>query len=180
MTLNIKGAGITISQPAPEIIKVDDSIGSARILGAIMFVGGALLAWSNAGRMLDITFIFGVLLALSGAALTTQRYVMTLSKLKGTWSYEGDIFFVLSFKKSGLIASLGPVQIRKRIMSRENRMGEPFITYPVFVKAHRLNGGEVELSFGQHWSLEEAHDLSDRLARFLGKSIVDKSNEESK
>lgn len=85
MKLEKEGPGIKITQSDSEIIKVVEGSGAARVIGAIILIGDALLAWSSGGKIMDLTFIFGVLLMLFGAAVATQRYVMTLNKLHGTW-----------------------------------------------------------------------------------------------
>jgi len=175
--LEKEGPGIRITQSDPEIIKVIEGGGAARVIGIIILLGGALLAWSSDGKFMDLTFIFGVLLVLFGAAVATQRYVMTLNRLHGTWSYGGDIFFMISFKNHGSLATLGPVHISKLATNpREHDMGEPIITYPVTIEAQDMNGVKEELRFGQHWSIEEAHNISAILAGFLGKPVLDDSN----
>ena len=124
MKLEKEGPGIRITQSDPEIIKVVEGGGAARVIGIIILLGGALLAWSSGGKFMDLTFIFGVLLVLFGAAVATQRYVMTLNRLLGTWSYGGDIFFMISFKNHGSLAALGPVHISKLATNpREHDMG---------------------------------------------------------
>ena len=176
MKLEKEGPGIKIIQSDSETIKVIEGSGTARLFGILILIGGALLAWSSRGKLMDIAFIFGVLLILFGAAVATQRYVMTLNRSRGTWSYGGDIFFMISFKNDGSLTTLGPVCISKLASNpREDNMGEPIITYPVTIEARNMNGVKEELRFGQHWSLEEAHNISAILAEFLDKPVLDKS-----
>ena len=179
MKLEKEGPGIRITQPDSKIIKVVEGSGAGRVIGVIILLGGAMLAWSSGGKIMDLTFIFGVLLMLFGATVATQRYVMTLNKLHGSWSYGGDVFFIISFKSSGSLSALGPVHISKLASSpRENDMGEPIITYPVTIEARKINGDKEELRFGKHWSLEEAYHISAILAEFLDKPVLDESNKE--
>jgi len=97
MTLQTDGPGIKIKQPHADLIKTVEGGGSARVIGIVICVGGILLTYSADFRLLDLTFIVGALLAVFGAALVTQRYTMILDRLKGTWSYGGDVFFVIPF-----------------------------------------------------------------------------------
>jgi len=176
MKLEKEGPGIKITQSDPEIIKVIEGSGAARVFGVIILIGGALLAWSSHGKLMDMSFIFGVLLVLFGAAVATQRYVMTLDRSRGTWSYGGDIFFMISFKNDGLLTTLGPVRISKLATTpRKHHIDKPIITYPVSIEARNINGVKADLRFGQHWSIEEAHNISAILAEFLDKPVLDKS-----
>ena len=90
--LEKEGPGIKITQSDSELIKVVEGGGAARVIGIVILLVGALLVWSSGGKIMDLAFIFGVLLVLFGAAVATQRYVMTLNRLHGTWSYGGDVF----------------------------------------------------------------------------------------
>ena len=54
-------------------------------------------------------------------------------------------------------------------------MGEPIITYPITIEAQNINGVREDLLFGQHWSLEEAYNISAILAEFLDKPVLDES-----
>ncbi|HHJ18045.1 MAG TPA: hypothetical protein ENJ80_15270 [Gammaproteobacteria bacterium] len=180
MTLEKEGGGTRITQPDSETIRVFEGEGSARAIGVIFLLGGVLLMWSNVNKAADITFIFGALLALFGAAIATQRYTMTLDRLKGVWSYGGDVLFVISFKRRGLLAEVGPVHIGRLLTNpREHNMGEPVVTHPVYVEARKLDGGKDELRFGQYWSINEAYEISSQLADFLDRSVQDDSNKES-
>lgn len=176
MILEKKGPGIKITQSDSETIKVVEGGGAARLFGVVILLGGALLAWSSRGKLMDMSFIFGVLLVLFGAAVATQRYVMTLDRSRGTWSYGGDIFFMISFKNNGSLTTLGPVRISKLATTpRKDHMDKPIITYPVSIEARNINGVKEDLRFGQHWSLEEAYNISAILAEFLDKPVLDKS-----
>lgn len=177
MKFEKEGPGIRVLQSDSEIIKVIEGGGVARVFGILVLSGGAFLALSSSGEIMDLTLIFGVLLMLFGAAIATQRYVMTLNRLNGTWSYGGDVFFVISFKSHGALSALGPVRISKLATNpREHDMGEPIISYPITIDALNISGVKEELRFGRHWSLEEAYNLSAFLAEFLGKPILDESN----
>ena len=78
MTLEKQAGGTKITQPHSEAIKVYEGGGAARPIGVIIFLGGALLIWSAYENIADLTFIVGVLLALFGAAIATQRQTLTL------------------------------------------------------------------------------------------------------
>jgi hypothetical protein len=175
--LEKKGPGIKISQPDSETIEVIEGGGAARVIGVIIFLGGVLLVWDSGGKIMGLSFIFGFLLVLFGAAVVTQRYVMILSKLHGTWSYGGDVFFIISFKSKGSLITLGSVRISKLATNpRESDMGNPIITYPVSIEARNTNGVTEELRFGQHWSIEEAKNIASILSKFLDKPVLDESN----
>ena len=172
----MKGPGIRITQPDPEEIRVVEGGGVARVIGAILLLGGALLAWSSSGRIMDLTFIIGVLSMVFGGAVATQRHILILDRLHGTWSCGGDVFFVIPFKSRGSLATSGPVRIgRLATNPREHDMGKPVITYPVTIEARNMDGTEEELRFGKHWSLEEARKISTVLAKFLNKRVLDES-----
>ncbi len=176
MKFEIKGPGIKITQPDAEVIKVVEGGGVARIIGTIILLGGTMLAWTSSGRVTDLTLISGVVLMVFGGAVATQRYVMILNRHRGAWSYGGDIFFVISFKSRGPLATSGPVRISKLATNpREHDMGEPVITYPVTIGVKNMEGSREELRFGKHWSLEEAHTISAFLARFLNRRVLDES-----
>ena len=141
-------------------------------------VGGTLLAYSADFRLLDLTFIVGALLAVFGAALVTQRYTMILDRLKGTWSYGGDVFFVIPFKGHGLLQDVGPARITRRASNPgEHDRGAPIITHPVIVEAKKMDGTKTELQFGKYWSIEKAREISSALAVFLNRPIQDESKE---
>lgn len=180
MTLEKAGGGTRITQPDSETIKVVEGGAAARIFGIVSFLGGAALMWENSGNILDLTFIFGALLALFGTAIATQRYSMTLDRLKGTWTYGGDVFFVIPFKSSGSLSEVGPVRIgRLSTNPSEHNRGEPIITHPVSVEAQKRGGGKDELRFGKSWSIDEAHEIATKLADFLDRSVQDDSNKGS-
>ena len=169
-----------ILQTSPTTIKVVEGEGSGRAAGIIFLLGGLALIWISLNKTSDMTFIFGVLLALFGAALATQRFTMILDRLRGTWSCGGDVFFVIRFHSHGLLQELGPVCIGRRESpaSRPNR-SMPVFTYPVSVEGRKTGGGRLELRFGQYWSLEDAHEVSAQLAEFLNQSVQDNSTQES-
>ena len=180
MTLEKQAGGTKITQPNSEAIKVSEGGGAARPIGVIIFLGGALLIWSAYENIADLTFIVGVLLALFGAAIATQRQTMTLDRQKGIWASGGDVFFVISFKSHGLLQDLGPVRIsRWESNPSENNRGAPIITHPVSIEARKTGGGQEDLRFGQYRSLEEAHEISTLLAEFVDRSVHDDSNKES-
>lgn len=86
---------------------------------------------------------------------------------------------MISFKSRGSLTTLGPVHISKLATNpREHDMGEPIIIYPITIEARNMNGVKEELRFGQHWSLEEAYNISAILAEFLDKPVLDESNKE--
>lgn len=179
MKLEKEGPDVKISQPDPETIEVVEGHGSGRAFGVIVLLGGGFLVWRSSGEITDMTFLFGVLLAVFGGAVATQRYVMTLNRLSGTWSCGGDVFFVISFQSRGALAALGPVHISRFASNpRTDNMGEAIITYPVTIAARSMKGAEEELRFGQHWSLEEARSISAGLAEFLHKPVLDESDKE--
>ena len=179
MVLEKEAPGIKITQSGPEIITVIEGSGAGRVVGVIILLGGAMLTWSSRGKLMDMSFIFGILLVLFGAAVATQRYVMTLDRSRGTWLYGGDIFFMIPFKNSGSLAALGPVHISKlAINPREDNIGKPIVTYPVTIEARKIDGGTEELRFGENWSLKEAQDISAFLAEFLDKPVLDESDQE--
>lgn len=180
MAMEKKDGGTKIKQINPNIIQVVEGEGSGRVVGIIIFLGGLFLMWKTFNNILDITFIFGVLLALFGAALATQRYTMTLDRLKGTWSCGGDIFFVIRLHSHGLLQELSPVCIgRRESPHTQPSMSKPVFTHPVSVEGRKAGGGRMELRFGQYWSLEDAHQVSALLAKFLNRSVQDDSGKES-
>ena len=120
-----------------------------------------------------------IVLVLFGAAVATQRYVMTLDRLHGTWSCGGDVFFMFSFKSRGSLTALGSVRISKLATNpREHHMGEPIITYPISIEARTIDGIQEELRFGKHWSIEEAKNIAETLSEFLNKPVLDETNKE--
>ena len=176
MIFEKEGPGIKITQSDSETMEVIEGGGAARFIGVTILIGGALLVWSSGGKLMDLAFIFGVLLMLFGAAVATQRYIMTLDRSRGTWSYGGDVFFMISFKSYGSLTTLGPVCISKLATTpRKHHTDKPIITYPVSIEARNINGVKEDLRFGQHWSLEEAYNISSNLAEFLDKPVLDKS-----
>ena len=180
MALDKEDGGTKIKQCSSNTIKVVEGEGGGRIAGIIILLGGLILIWVTFNKISDITFIFGVLLALFGVALATQRYTMTLDRLKGTWSCGGDVFFVIRLHSHGLLQELGPVCIGRREspLTRHN-MSKPVFTHPVSVEGRKAGGGRMELRFGQYWSIEDAHEVSAQLAEFLNRSVQDDSAKES-
>jgi len=154
--------------------------GASRVVGVLIFAGGLLLIYSTDFKIKDITFIFGVLIALFGAAVATQRVTMILDRQKGIWSYGGSVFFVIPFKSYGLLDELGPVCITRRSMNPSERgRGSPIITYPVIIKARKHRGGGTELRFGQYWeTVEQAYEVATPLAEFLHRPIQDDSSKD--
>jgi hypothetical protein len=180
MALDKEDGGTKIKQPNPTTIKVVEGEGSGRVAGIIFLLGGLILIWVTFNKITDMIFIFGVLVALFGAALATQRFTMTLDRLKGTWSCGGDVFFVIRFHSHGLLMELGPVCIGRRESAIGRRgMSEPVFTHPVSVEGRKAGGGRMELRFGQYWSLEDAQEVSARLAEFLNRSVQDNSAKET-
>lgn len=176
MLLEKEGGGTRIIQPNPEIIKVIEGGGSARVIGILMLLGGIALIWSTLSKISYMTLTLGIVLALFGAALATQRYVMTLDRQRGKWSCGGDVFFLISFKSLGYLQEVGPVRITKLASNpREHDMGKAIITYPVSVEAKKIAGNKTELNFGKHWSLKEAHGIATALAEYLDKPVQDDS-----
>ena len=84
MKLEKKGPGIKIFELGSDAIKVVDGGASSRVIGVVIFLGGTLLAWNSFGKIMNMTFLFGIVLMLFGTAVATQRYVMTLDRLHGT------------------------------------------------------------------------------------------------
>lgn len=179
MKLVKEGPGIKILKSDSEIIKVIEGGGAARIIGVVFMLGGILLVWKSYSHIMVLTFIFGIILVLFGAAVVTQRYVMTLNRLRGTWSYGGDIFFLIPFKSRGSLTTLGPVRISKQLENpREDNMGTPIVTYPVSIEARNVNGVQEKLRFGENWSVEEARNISAMFAEFLSKPVLDETSKE--
>lgn len=175
--LQKKGAGIRITQPDSETIEVFEGEGSARILGIICILVGGFLMWTSLDNIVDITFIFGALLAVFGAAIATQRQTLTLDRRKGAWSCGGDVFFIIPFKSRGMLTEVGPVQVGRLVTNptKEHGRGEPVITHPVSVTTRKIGGGTEELRFGKYWSIDEAFEIADKLAKFLDRQVQDDS-----
>ncbi len=180
MALNKEDGATRIKQIDSDTINVVEGEGSGRVLGIIILLGGIFLMWKTCDNVLDISFIFGVLLALLGVALVTQRSTMTLNRLSGTWSSGGDVFFVIRFHSHGLLQELEPVCIgRREVPLKRHNMSKPVFTHPVSVEGRDAGGDKKELRFGQYWSLEDAHAVSAQLAEFLHLSVKDNSGKES-
>jgi len=174
-----EGPGIKIYELGSDVIKVVEGGAASRVIGVAIMLGGTLLAWNSFDNIMDMTFLLGIVLMLFGAAVATQRYVMTLDRLHGTWSCGGDVFFLISFKSRGSLTALGPVRISKLATNpREHNMGEPIITYPISIEARNINGAQEELRFGKHWSIEEAKKIAETLSKFLNKPVLDETNKE--
>jgi hypothetical protein len=177
--LEKEGPGIRIFKSGADVIKVVEGGGASRFIGAAILLGGTLLAWNGFGRIMDMTFLSGVVLMLFGAAIATQRYVLTLNRLHGAWSCGGDVFFIISFKSRGSLTTLGPVRIGTLATNpRDHHIGEPIITYPVSIEARTTDGTQQELRFGKHWSLDEARNIAETLADFLNKPVLDETDKE--
>ena len=69
MALERNTGGTKIRQPDSEIITVREGGGCSRVLGIIVLIGGLILIGSTKDKILDITFLVGVLLVLFGAIL---------------------------------------------------------------------------------------------------------------
>ena len=57
-------------------------------------------------------------------------------------------------------------------------MGKAIITYAISIVALNDKGVNEELRFGKHWSLEEAKDISTKLAEFLDKPVLAETGKE--
>lgn len=180
MALNKKEPGTKITQPNPDVIRVVEGGGASRIVGILILIGGLLLIYSTDFKIRDIALTVGVLIALFGAAVATQRFTMILDRQRGIWSYGGSVFFVIPFKSYGLLDELGPVCITRRSINPSERgRGSPIITYPVIVRARKHGGGAAELRFGQYWeTVEQAREVATPLAEFLNRPIQDDSSKE--
>ena len=169
--------GTTITQPGPDVIMVLESGSTARIVGIGAFLCGLLLMTNADNGFSDINFILGLIIALFGIGLATQRYSMVLDRQSGEWSSGSDLFFVIPLKSHGPLSELGPVRITgKTTKTGGGRKGVVSTTYSVAVEAKKHDGGRAELRFGKNWnSLEEAHEVAGRLAEFLNRPIHDDS-----
>jgi hypothetical protein len=168
--------GTRIIQPDTNVIKAIEGGGSVRVIGIILSLAGIALVWSALSKVSYPNLIFGILLALVGAALATQRYVTILDRNQGKWQRGGDIYFLISFKTHGYLELTGPVRITRLASNpREDNRGASIATYPVSVRARKADGVETELQFGKYWSLEEAREISGILSGFLDKPAQDES-----
>lgn len=175
-----RGPDTVISQPTPDRVRVTEGGGGARVIGVVICAGGGILISSAGGALLGVNFLLGIGLALLGAALVTQRFAMELNRARGTWSYGGDVFFLLRFGKSGSLKDLGPVRIgRLETNPTEMNRGKPIVSYPVTIEATRPGHAPVELRFGRCWGTrQDAYELASALGGFLGLPVEDASGEE--
>ena len=150
---------------------------ASRVIGSLVFLGSLWMMWASREQLLSIEFIFAVLLALFGLALTTQRHRLILNKQTGTWHEGGDVFFFISLRKQGSLYEVGPV----RINNLTTRVGEEtwrdVSSYPITIEARDRAGEAVELDLGKEWGLEEAHKLANHLSTFLDRPVEDRSGE---
>ena len=180
MVLEKSEPGTKITQPHPDLVRVVEGGLSSRIVGIVIFLGGCLILYSTSGKsLMDVTFIFGVLLALFGLVVATQRFRTVLDRQAGMWSSGGDLFFVIPIHSRGPLADLGPVRITRRSVDvTERRSGVSITTYPVVIDGKRDDGAKTELRFGRYWaSREEAYEVASALAEFLDRPVQDESAE---
>jgi hypothetical protein len=168
--------GTRITQPTPDVIQVVEGGRASRVVGVVVGAGGVLLLSSVDFGLSDLTGLFGLVLALFGAAVATQRFVMTLDRQRGTWTCGGDVFYLIRLRSRGLLSAVGPVRISRRIVEPSSEHGRRRVvtTFPVTVEAPKEDGDTIELRFGRLWSsVEEAHEVARPLARFLGREVRD-------
>lgn len=173
---DLRGAGERIHQPSPDLVEMLGTIHASRILGTLIFLFSLWMVWSSKEQPQDLAFIFGVLLALFGLALATQRHRSILNRQTSTWYEGGDVFFLISFRQRGPLREIGTVRIGRHASSMPDDINRsPFITYPVTIEARDRTGRKVELGLGKHWSLDQARELATHLAAFLDRSVEDGS-----
>ena len=172
--------GTTITQPGPDVVMVVQNGSTAKIVGIGAFLCGLLLMTNADYGFSDINFILGLIIAIFGIGLATQRYSMVLDRQSGKWSSGSDLFFVIPLRSHGPLSKLGPVRITsKTIKAGGGRKGAASTTYSVAVEARKHDEGITELHFGKNWgSLTEAREVAQPLAEFLNRPVQDDSQKQ--
>jgi hypothetical protein len=181
MMLEKAGGGTMITQPGPDVIMVVQSGSTAKIVGIGAFLCGLLLMTNADNGFSDINFLLGLVIALFGIGLATQRYSMILDRQSGEWSSGSDLFFVIPVRSHGPLSELGLVRITgKTIKTGGGRKGVVTTTYSIAVEARKHDGGITELRFGKNWaSLTEAREVAGPLAGFLDRQVQDDSEKDA-
>jgi hypothetical protein len=129
--------------------------------------------WQGLNSGSNLSLIAGLVLAIFGIALLTQRNTLTLDRKEGKWTSKGSVFLLLSFSSFGSLKDVGPVRISEWAQNpRQGSTTSTVITYPVTVKAEKDSGGTTDLRFGRYWSLEEADEISAVLGKFLEREVI--------
>ena len=81
----------------------------------------------------------------------------------------------MKFDRSGLLAELGPVQIKRdeRESSDDGSRRTPSVYFPVEIPARTATRSDDTLRFGTWAGLDEARAVAESLAEFLGRDVRD-------